>query len=364
MALINNKINKLIHLPQHCNNCILDLEGENNLKRKWIFIIVLVVLALGGTSTWYFMKDDTITQAALTTTKVSVEKGKLEVSVSGSGTTQAVSSTDIKGAEGVVDEVLVSLNEEVTIGEELVTFTDGSDPITAPHAGIITSLDVGEDDHISSTNVIAHVTYYKNLQTVITVDELDVSSIEVGQTTTISASAYPDEEFTGKVTSISREGTYENGVSTFEVTILIDDIKDLKVGMSVEATIVTESKEDALYLPIAAVQTKGDQKYVLVGQDSTNEETTDSTTTTKQVTVETGLTNTDYIEITSGLGEGDEVQVMRTESSSNNDSRGNMQGGFGGSGFGGSDGNMPSMPAGGRDGGNIPSGGAPGGGDQ
>ena len=110
----------------------------------------------------------------------------LEVKVSGSGTVESVTSTDIQ-ADGSkeVDEVLVSEGETVTKGEDLITFTDGSDPIEAPAAGTITSLDVEEGDRVNDGQVVAHLTNYSDLQVKVQVDELDIPKVKVGQTAAI-----------------------------------------------------------------------------------------------------------------------------------------------------------------------------------
>jgi RND family efflux transporter MFP subunit len=197
----------------------------------------------------------------------------------------------------------------------LITFTDGSDSITAPFSGTITALDVEEGDNVTPEKVVAHLTDYKSLQTVISVDELDVSKVKVGQTASIIANAYPEEDFSGKVTDIAREGTYENGVSTFSVTITIDQPKSLKVGMSVEASILVESKENALLLPIEAVRKQGDRKYVFVPQES------EDAVTTVRKEVKTGLANESYIEITEGLEEGEIVQLPAITTSSQQQGR-------------------------------------------
>jgi multidrug efflux pump subunit AcrA (membrane-fusion protein) len=282
--------------------------------KKWLVIgIVVIALSLAG-GIFYLKKEPQETMAQTPT--AAVEKGTLEVRVSGSGSIEPVNSEDLMVDEvKEVDEVLVSLNDEVSEGQELITFTDGSDSITAPFSGTITALDVEEGDNVTPEKVVAHLTDYKSLQTVISVDELDVSKVKVGQTASIIANAYPEEDFSGKVTDIAREGTYENGVSTFSVTITIDQPKSLKVGMSVEASILVESKENALLLPIEAVRKQGDRKYVFVPQES------EDAVTTVRKEVKTGLANESYIEITEGLEEGEIVQLPAITTSSQQQGR-------------------------------------------
>lgn len=294
--------------------------------KKWILIAVSVLIVGYVGYQWYNSKNATQAASAQVRT-ATVQKGKLEVKISGSGTVQPVTSTDIKSEEDnkIVDEVLVAAGEAVKAGDELITFTDGSDPVTAPADGVITSISVAADNRVTSGQVVAHLTNYKDLQTVVQVDELDISKIQVGQTVNLKVNAFADQIYTGKVSAIATEGTSTNGVSTFDVTIHFDKVDNLKVGMSTEASILTASKEDALYVPLDAVHTTNGEKYVIVASSSSNGQSG-----TEQKTVKTGLANEDYVELTEGVSEGETIELpqLATDSSSSN-TRSMMQGGFG-----------------------------------
>lgn len=294
--------------------------------KKWILIAVSVLIVGYVGYQWYHSKNATQTASAQVRT-ATVQKGKLEVKISGSGTVQPVTSTDIKSEEDnkIVDEVLVAAGEEVKAGDELITFTDGSDPVTAPADGVITTISAAADNRVTSGQVVAHLTNYNDLQTVVQVDELDISKIQVGQTVNLKVNAFADQTYTGKVSAIATEGTSTNGVSTFDVTIHFDKVDNLKVGMSTEASILTASKEDALYVPLDAVHTANGGKYVIVASSSSNGQSG-----TEQKTVKTGLANEDYVELTEGVSEGETIELpqLATDSSSSN-TRSMMQGGFG-----------------------------------
>ncbi|MDR4946828.1 efflux RND transporter periplasmic adaptor subunit [Neobacillus cucumis] len=272
--------------------------------KKWILIAVAaVVISIAGYQ-WYASKTSAETTSEVRTSVA--KKGTLDVSISGSGSVQAVTSQDIMSTfnNDEIDEVLVKTGEQVNKGDELITFTDGSDPITAPATGKITSVSVSAGDSVTSGEVVAHVTDYSGLQTAVQIDELDISKIQKGQTVNLKVSAFPDEKYTGKVTDISKEGTSSNGISTFTVTITIDKIANLKVGMSVEASILTESKQNVIYVPLDAVHSSNGKKYVNVVSS------VDTSNTTKK-TVTTGIANEDYVEITEGLSAGDTVLLPK-----------------------------------------------------
>ncbi|MFP5110380.1 efflux RND transporter periplasmic adaptor subunit [Neobacillus sp. C211] len=299
-------------------------------KLIWILISVLVI---GFVGFQYYKSKTVSTETTAQTRTALVQQGKLEVKISGSGTVAPVTSEDIKSTvdNDEIDEVLVSSGDTVSEGDELITFTDDSDPITAPADGKITTISVTDGERVTNGQVIAHLTDYENLQTVVQVDELDITKIKKKQTVSITVSAYPDTTFTGKVTDIAAEGTSANGTSTFDVTIHIDQPKNLKVGMSTEASILTESKENALYVPVDGVYTSNNKKYVVVTATSTDASSASSAS--QQKTVKTGISTDDYVELTEGVSAGETIQLpaLATSSSSNNQS-GRMQGGMGGMG--------------------------------
>ncbi|WP_081260447.1 efflux RND transporter periplasmic adaptor subunit [Parageobacillus thermoglucosidasius] len=302
------------------------------MLKKWVVIFFAAIVIIGG-GVWFFAKGkEEPTMAQVQT--ASVQRGKLEVKVSGSGTVQPVTSTDIKAtATKEVDEVLVSEGEKVKEGQELITFTDGSDAITAPADGTVTSLNVAEGERVANGQVVAHITNYDDLQVTVQIDELDIPKVKVGQTASIKVNAFPDTTYTGKVTSIANEGTVSNGVSTFDVTIHIDKPTNVKVGMTAEASILVQSKDNVLYVPIEAVHTVNGEKFVLVANPSSDGEDNVTQRTVKRQAVKTGINNEDYVEITEGLTEGEVVQLPRVSASSLNNEQmrvGRMMGGMGG----------------------------------
>ena len=66
---------------------------------------------------------------------------------------------------------------------------------------------------------------------------------------------------------IADEGSSSNGVATFDVTVLLTEADGLKAGMSAEATILTMEKQDALYVPIEAVQSVGGRSVLVPGEE-------------------------------------------------------------------------------------------------
>jgi multidrug efflux pump subunit AcrA (membrane-fusion protein) len=312
--------------------------------KKWIFIIIgVLVIGIGGYEVYATKTSNNNQQSVVQNRTATVQKGKFEVNVSGTGTVQSVTSEDIKSTinNNEIEEVLVSAGESVTSGEKLITFTDGSDPITAPADGVITTLAVSAGEKVQTGEVVAHLTNYSTFKTVASIDELDIPKIQVGQTATIKVNALSDQTFTGKVTGIANEGTSTNGVSTFDVDISIANPQNLKVGMSTETSILTASKDNALYVPLDAVHTMNGEKFVLVSSANSSQTQSQSQSQSQgqvqpsnRVTVKTGLANDDYVEITEGLTEGQVVNLPNLASSSSTSTNGKNNSMFGGMGGG------------------------------
>jgi len=187
----------------------------------------------------------------------------------------------------------------------------------------------------------------------ITVDELDILSIEKGQTAAITLDAV-DGEFTGEVSSIADTATTSGGVVSYTVDITLPKEESMKVGMSASATITIEQAENIVTLPASAIQEMGNRVFVYTEMNSETNELSG------EVEVETGLSDGNNVEITSGLSEGDTVYylVITVSSDSSTSSEAtmiDMGGGMGGSEMQGG-GERPS------DGGNMPEGGGMGGG--
>ena len=182
----------------------------------------------------------------------------------------------------------------------------------------------------------------------INVDELDILSVKEGQTATVTLDALDGQEFEGTITEVSNEASSGNSSAKYPVTITFEKTEDMLLSMSASATIHVNEAEDAVLIPVDALQEKGDSTFVYTKKDSDGN-------LSGEVEVETGISNGSQVEITSGLEEGDTVYYLKAESSDTNSGQ-NMPGGMDGQG------GMPDMNGGeAPSGGQAPSGGGPGG---
>jgi macrolide-specific efflux system membrane fusion protein len=137
------------------------------------------------------------------------------------------------------------------------------------------------------------------LKAVVTVNEVDVPNVSIGQKATLTFDAIPGFTTTGKVEKMDSIGTVAQGVVTYNVTIGFGSIDSrIKPQMSVTAAIITDVKQNVLIVPNSAIKSQGGNSYVQV---------LNSGNTPKQVNVEVGAANNTESEIVSGVGAGDKV---------------------------------------------------------
>nr|WP_296093582.1 biotin/lipoyl-binding protein [uncultured Dorea sp.] len=175
----------------------------------------------------------------------------------------------------------------------------------------------------------------------VNVDELDITSVKEGQTAKITLDAIDGEEFEGTITSVSSEASSGSSSAKYPVEITFDKTDDMRIGMTASASISIDEAEDVVLIPVDALQEKGNKTFVYTEKDSDGN-------LSGEVEVETGLSNGNKVEITSGLKSGDTVYYLKTTSSGSSDSQQNMQDMGGGP---GGNGEAPSGDRGGNGGG-------------
>lgn len=194
----------------------------------------------------------------------------------------------------------------------------------------------------------------------VSVDELDINSVEIGQEAVVTFDAIEDEEFTGEVTEIGNTASVNGGVAKYTVSVSVPKDEEMKQGMNASATITIENRENVITIPVNALQEKRDKVFVYTEKDEDGN-------LSGETEVTTGLSDGTTVEITEGLSEGDTVYYNKsgnTDSGNGNDSGmpdgmgdfGDMSGGPGGnsdSGNSGGPGGNGSGPGGsGNSGGN------------
>lgn len=160
-----------------------------------------------------------------------------------------------------------------------------------------------QDDSLYSLDklTVAAVTAQEQMTLEITVDELDITKIHVGQTAIVSVDALAGKHFPATVSQISNSGTNSGGSSKFTVELTLMKDGDMLPNMNASAAITLETIQDALCIPAAAL-TEADGKTVVY---TALDEKTGSPCSPVEIII--GAADADLVQILSGLQEGDPV---------------------------------------------------------
>ena len=148
---------------------------------------------------------------------------------------------------------------------------------------------------------IASVIPQEQVSVQITVDELDITRIHMGQETVVTVDALSGESFYGEVTSISDTGESEGGNSKFTVEVTLTKEANMLPGMNASVCLTMEKARSAICIPVAALMEDGTKTCVYTGYD---EETGEFV---NPVAVTTGASDGEYVQILSGVVQGQTV---------------------------------------------------------
>ena len=181
--------------------------------------------------------------------------------------------------------------------------------INSPISGTVIEKNYKEGDTVESGKIVSTIFDLSYLTLTLNIDELDISKVALGQKVFLTADAVPSFSYEGVVTKININGFTSGGTTSYPVTIRIDETKGLLPGMNVDARIVIESKTGVLAIPNDALL-RG-SRILMKSIEPAQDTATDAPEGFRYVRVETGVSDNDYIEITSGLSEGDEVAIEK-----------------------------------------------------
>ena len=181
--------------------------------------------------------------------------------------------------------------------------------ITSPISGTVIEKNLKAGDQLNGGDSGAMAVIYdlSQLELQMDVSELDIGQIQPGQTVEITAEALPGQTFTGVVEKVSVNGTTTDGFTTYPVTILLSEYGDLNPGMNVSADIIVERSENALCVPAEAVNSDGTVLVAGEGAFAEDGVTIADPSKLESRPVTLGRGNQDFVEITSGLEEGETV---------------------------------------------------------
>ena len=208
--------------------------------------------------------------------------------------------------------VLQAQVEQALIGVEAAQLALKKAQIISPITGVVGDISIQLDELPAPGKPAIVLLNPEGFHIQLSVDELDIGKLQVGQKALITVDALEDAQLTGKVTHIApvANSTPVGGgvITTYEVRIDLDDTNlPLRSGMSATASIITQEAKDVIRIPNRVMhldQEKG-EPYV--------EKLVDGIPT--RVYVQLGLRNEQFSEVVQGLKEGDVLAIRRVDSS-------------------------------------------------
>jgi HlyD family secretion protein len=176
--------------------------------------------------------------------------------------------------------------------------------LTAPFAGIISSISVDVGDAVSRQTPTIDILDPTVVTVDGTIDEIDVLSLRLGDEVAVTLDALPDQVLRGVIDEIG-DGVNQQGVIKFPLSIILTAPNGIELieGLSATATIVLNQINNALLVPLQAIGGTFDQPTVDVGSS-------DGFITTE---VQLGASDDFWVVVESGLSEGQEVLMEIAE---------------------------------------------------
>jgi macrolide-specific efflux system membrane fusion protein len=292
-------------------------------KKTKITVIILTLVLLSAA--WYVSRKNK-SSTTVPTKEISPFYGEIHNYVSSTGTVLPQNRLEVKPSiNGRVEQILVAEGDSVRKGQTLAWMSSTeraalldaaraqgpeavkywqeaykATPLIAPISGevIVKSVEPGQTVTMADPVVVLSDRLIVKGQ----FDETDIGKIKLGQPVKISLDAYPDIKANGQIDHISYESTLVSNVNIYEVDILpVKTPPVFRSGMSANVSVLVQSKENALLIPLAAVKSDKDGTYVMLSKGPKEK-------AVKQ-TIEEGITNDVNVEVVSGLTPEDKVVV-------------------------------------------------------
>ena len=298
------------------------------IKDKTVEGTVSQVAGLTGGAITVTVLDDSyeVGEHAIVSTKLSelLGQGELEINM----------PIPVTGIGGTINTITYEDNDEVSSGNKLFTLT-GRTPsaalqsailaydeawtamenarkkqdnllIRSPITGVVTVVSASNGAKLAEGSPAFTVQSTDSYKVTADIDELYITQVTPGQAVVVELDAYPNRKFNATVERISGVATVEGGVATYEVTVTLDPDQNATFmdGMTANIEVATINKQSVLLVPVEAISTSNGQSYVTLASGM-------------QAMVQTGESDGTNIEILSGVNEGDQVLMTRSNTTNN-----------------------------------------------
>lgn len=172
--------------------------------------------------------------------------------------------------------------------------------LRAPFDGTVTDVSAQPGERVGGYNAVVSLADLSQLEAFADIDEIDVAEVREGQSVELRFDAFPGETVQGKLTRLFPAASTDRGATVYHAVIELEPTElQLRPGMGATAAIATVEKSNVLRVPSRAIKNAGSQKIVVV-KDGNG---------TRNVVVETGLSDGSQTEIVSGVDEGTVIVI-------------------------------------------------------
>ena len=276
-------------------------------KRRWIRRLVITLILACALGLWGW---NTISQLqadyTVTYNPYAATMGSISNSLSFTGTMQLVdSATYTSPADTKVREVYVTVGQKVRDGDKLIRLSNGT-TLKAEFDGTVTAMEAEKGDEVLNGAALVGVADFDHMRVSVRVGESDIASVAVGQACRVSVSsagATYDSQI-GKIDYVSYSG---NNVAYYTTTVDVDTSATEHVypGMQATVTIPLQEAKDVIVLKMEALGTARDNTAFVYKEGA------DGTMEVCPVTV--GVSNGNYVEIRSGVENGETVYAVAAQ---------------------------------------------------
>lgn len=274
------------------------IKRKKRRRRIKKLVIWLIVLLIGFLAVRVFVIPKLKAAATLTYDSYTATVGSISNSMSFTGSISVINSETLAAdSAGTVRKIYVQEDEAVSQGDRLIRLSNG-EIIKADFDGEVNDITVEEGDEVTANTSLIQIVDFQNLQVSIRVDEYSVSSVSVGQKCNVTVTAL-NQTFESVISHINRIPSGGNSTAYYTVTAEFSGSEDVLPGMQVTVVIPEEEAADAVILSRDALSFGPQNNAYVLMQNEEGE--------MQQTFVQTGVDNDNYVQIVSGLQEGDTV---------------------------------------------------------
>lgn len=273
---------------------------RRRLRRLILTLVLLAVLACLGFVGYSALRQ----RYSVTYDSYTATTGSISNALSFSGNLSLVDSAYYSaGSNSTVRTIYVQAGDEVQEGQRLMRLANG-ESIEADFDGRVNALSVEEGDEVYAGDPLVQLADFEHMKVTLRVDEYDIADVAVGQSCTVTATA-TEKSFESSIASIDYISASGGSVAYYSAVCYVDVEDGVYPGMQVSVSIPQEEARDVVVLKADALSFDiTNQAYVWMESEAGELE---------QVNVETGVSNGNYVEIKSGLKDGDVVYVEAKE---------------------------------------------------